>query len=248
MVFSFKKNKETKLDLEDTLDQKNIPNHIAIIMDGNGRWAKKHNKIRTYGHLAGVKSLKEIIEYSATININHLSVYAFSSENWKRPKKEVEFLLNLLYEQIVLETKRSKEQGIKVRIIGSRKNLSDKILKSIDEIETITKSCTKLNLNIFINYGSREELIHAYNSIRKLPKETEITEELISKHLYTTDIPDPDILIRTSGEQRISNFLLWQLSYTELFFSDLLWPEFNKEELLAIILEYQKRHRRYGGL
>jgi undecaprenyl diphosphate synthase len=236
------------IDLEKNLISKKIPNHIAIIMDGNGRWAKKNNKIRTYGHIAGVKTLKEIIEYSVKINVNYLSVYAFSSENWKRPKKEVEFLLKLLNEQITSETHRSKKQGIRVRIIGSRTNLGPKIIKSINQIEETTKDCNKLNLNIFINYGSREELITAFNSINTQSLNPPITEKLISQHLYTSELPDPDILIRTSGEKRISNFLLWQLSYTELFFSDTLWPDFNKYEFLKIIINYQQRQRRFGGL
>ncbi len=235
-------------DLEKTLDLNKTPNHVAIIMDGNGRWAKKHKKIRTSGHLAGIKSLKEIIEYSVKINLKHLSVYAFSSENWKRPKKEVKFLLKLIAEQIKSETNRSKKQGIKVRIIGSKANLETKIINSINEIEKKTKECTKLNLNIFINYGSREEIVTTFNTINKLNLNKPITEQLISEHLYTSELPDPDILIRTSGEKRISNFLLWQLSYTELFFLDTLWPDFNKYEFLKIIIDYQHRNRRYGGL
>ncbi len=248
MIFSTKQTNSDLSDLEDKLNRKNIPTHIAIIMDGNGRWAKKFNKIRTYGHIAGVKSLKEIIEYSAKINLSYLSVYAFSSENWKRPKKEVEFLLNLLHEQIISETKRSKEQGIRVRIIGSRENLGKKIIDSINEIEKMTEECKKLNLNIFINYGSREELIQTIRKLTKTTPKKEITEKLISDNLFTATIPDPDILIRTSGEKRISNFLLWQLSYTELFFTETLWPDFKKIDFLKIILDYQKRHRRYGGL
>ena len=248
MVSIIKENKLVNDNLLNKLNTKKIPNHIAIIMDGNGRWAKKNKKLRTFGHTAGATSLKKIIEFSLQINLNHLSVYAFSSENWKRPKKEVEFLLNLLNTQLISELNRSKKQGIRIKIIGSRKNLNHKILTAIDNIETHTKKCTKLNLNIFINYGSREEITNAVKKIIEKNENTPITEEMISKNLYTSTICDPDLLIRTSGEKRISNFLLWQLSYTELFFSEILWPDFTPTDLLKIIIDFQNRKRRFGGI
>tara|TARA_B100000427_G_scaffold300743_1_gene283382 strand:- start:43595 stop:44314 length:720 start_codon:yes stop_codon:yes gene_type:complete len=237
-------------DQNQTLDRKKLPKHIAIIMDGNGRWAKSKNKNRMIGHKEGVKALKNIIKTCIDINIECLSAYTFSTENWKRPETEVSFLMNLLEIMIEKEIKNLKEKNVKVNIIGNKEKLSKKLIKKIELLESKTNNCTGMILNLMINYGSRDEIINAVNQIKndKNLSDKTITEEIFQKNLYTQTLPDPEIVIRTSGEKRISNFMLWQISYSELYFTDTLWPDFSQKELLAILTDYQDRNRRFGGL
>jgi undecaprenyl diphosphate synthase len=228
-----------------------LPEHIAIIMDGNGRWAKKHGKKRFLGHREGMKRVKDVVELAAEKAIHYLTLFAFSTENWLRPKEEVKFLMTLLDEFIKREVNKLKENNIKLRFLGSFEKISEKHLKLIKEAEKKTSDCTGLNLNIALSYGGRQEILDAVKAIiadlnKKIITEDEITDKLFSQYLYTKDIPDPDLLIRTSGEKRISNFLLWQIAYTELYITDTLWPDFNKSEFEKAIIDYTKRERRFG--
>ena len=229
----------------------NLPNHVAIIMDGNGRWAKRHGKKRFFGHREGMKRVREIVEVSAEKGINYLTLFAFSTENWLRPKEEVNFLMTLLEEFIKKEVKKLKENNIRLKFIGNFSKLSEKYLKLIKNGEDITSGCTGLKLNIALSYGGRQEILDA---VKKLLKDIEsrkvnlddINDNLFSKYLYTDGMPDPDLLIRTSGEMRISNFLLWQIAYTELYITDTLWPDFNKNEYEKALNDYSNRERRFG--
>lgn len=235
------------------LDFKNMPKHIAIIMDGNGRWAKKKGMPRYIGHRAGVESIKDIVKVSSSIGIKYLTLYAFSTENWKRPSDEVSALMNLLVEFLNKELAELHENNVVVNYIGDITVLPDKCQKSLIASYSKTKNNTGLNLNLALNYGSRSELKHAIIEISEDVKKgkiksQDIDEELISGYLYTKNMPDPDILIRPSGEFRISNFLLWQIAYTELWFSNILWPDFKAENLYEAICDYQKRDRRFGGI
>jgi undecaprenyl diphosphate synthase len=226
-----------------------IPTHVAIIMDGNGRWAKQRNKPRTFGHQSGVSALKEAITSAAEFGIKYISFWAFSTENWKRPKKEVSFLMKLIKTVLLKELSSLKKNGVRIKFYGFFDVLPKDVQKSITKFESETQENTVIQVNIMLNYGSRQEITEAFKSIsaKNLPL-TDITEETISNHLLTHDIPDPDILIRTSGEYRISNFLLWQLSYTELFFLDTLWPDFNRTHLIEVLQQFSQRDRRYGGV
>ncbi len=229
------------------LDQNNLPKHIAIIMDGNGRWAKQKSKSRIFGHRNGVKSVKETVEYAAEIGINYLTLYAFSTENWQRPKKEVTGLMSLLVSTIKSETKSLMENNIKLTSIGNINMLPEKCKKELNESIKLTSGNTKLNLILALSYSSRWEIKNAIRKIiRDGLKANEISEDIIEQYLATKNVPDPELLIRTSGENRISNFLLWQIAYTEFYFCKKLWPDFRKEDLKDAILEYQKRERRFG--
>tara|TARA_A100001015_G_C14927452_1_gene687001 strand:+ start:105 stop:839 length:735 start_codon:yes stop_codon:yes gene_type:complete len=237
------------LQLKDKILDSAIPQHIAVIMDGNGRWAKSKNKIRTFGHVAGVKSLKKTIKACLDVNVTYLSVYAFSLENWKRPLEETSFLMKLLIKILKEEAKNLCSQEVRVRIIGNKKSLDKDVIKEIEKIESSTKTFNKLNLNIMLNYGSRQEILHCLKKIASSHTSLqELTEADITNNLFTSELPDPDILIRSGGEKRISNFMLWQLSYAELFFIDKLWPDVSEIDILNIILDYQNRNRRFGGL
>lgn len=238
--------------LED-IDPLNIPKHVAIIMDGNGRWAQKSGLPRIAGHHAGVKTIKEITRIANKMGIEILTLYAFSTENWKRPEKEVKYLMTLPQEFLINEMDELMEQNIKVKVMGFVDQLPEHTLKAVKDAEEMTKENTGLILNIALNYGSRNEMIHAVKRIvnditeGKL-SEDEISEPMMSRYLLTGDYPDPDLLIRTSGEQRISNFLLWQLAYSELWFTSEYWPDFNDQSFIKAIYEYQHRKRRFGGL
>lgn len=224
-----------------------IPKHIAIILDGNGRWAKKRFLPRNAGHRAGAKTLETIAEYANTLGIEDLTVYAFSTENWKRPKEEVDGLMGL-FENYLEQTKKDiVKKNIKIRFFGDMSVFSGKMRELIDEITMLSEKCTGHALNLCINYGGRDEIINACNKLIKEGK-TEITEQDISDNLYSAKIPDPDLVIRPSGEIRLSNFLLWQIAYSEFYFTDVLWPDFSKEELDKAITEYTRRSRRYGGI
>lgn len=231
----------------------NVPQHVAIILDGNGRWAKSKGMPRNYGHAQGSKNVERICEEAWRLGIKYLTVYAFSTENWNRPKDEVDALMNLLrrYMKTCLTT--ASKNDMKVRVIGDITRLDEDIRSRILELEEATKNNGGLNFQIAINYGSRDELVRG---IRRLAQDcvdnkqdpAEITEVVIERYLDTHGIPDPDLLIRTSGEQRLSNFLLWQLAYTEFYFTDVHWPAFTKEELIKAIEQYNKRDRRFGGV
>jgi undecaprenyl diphosphate synthase len=234
-----------------SLNPETLPKHVAIIMDGNGRWAKQRNKQRIMGHKAGVEALKRAIKACADLGVHHLSVYAFSTENWKRPKAEVTFLMQLLKNLLDRDVQELHKEGARIRVIGDVQGLDKTLQKKIKSAEELTQHNSTIEFNIMINYGSRMEITNAISKIveKAIAGEiTEITEETLSSHLLTAGTPDPDILVRTSGEERISNYLLWQISYTELFFIDTLWPDFEEQHLGNIIADYQNRDRRYGGL
>ena len=229
----------------------NIPKHVAIILDGNGRWAKAHNMPRNYGHIQGAKAVEDICEDAWNMGIEYLTVYAFSTENWSRPTEEVEALMKLLRNYMVNALKRASKNNMCVRVIGEKSRLSDDIRESIDALEEASKDNTGLHFQVAINYGSRDEIVRAVNRITddmsKGIVSGPVTAEMISDYLDTRGIPEPDLLIRTSGEQRLSNFLLWQLAYTEFYFTDIHWPDFSKEELVRACEAYAARDRRFGG-
>jgi len=226
--------------------------HIAIILDGNRSWAKAKGMPATDGHKHGAKVLENISKYANKIGIQYLTVYAFSTENWKRSKEEVSLLMSLFESYLDNYSKEAKKENIKVNIIGSREGLSKKLIQKIDKCERITKECTGLNINIALNYGSREEITNAVITIANAVKEgvldvEDINDKTIINALYTSHTPDPDLVIRTSGQQRLSNFLLWQLAYSEFLFIDKHWPDFNEKDLDIAIEEYVKRNRKYGA-
>ena len=228
-----------------------IPRHVAIIMDGNGRWARERNLPRPFGHRSGMKSVREVVEGSLAAGVEVLSLFAFSQENWQRPAPEVEALMSLLEEYIAREADELAEQGVKVLVLGELSRLTPPAAAAAATLVERTAQNDRLILNLFISYGSRAEIVRASQQLAadvqggKLTIE-EIDEDALRARLYTADCPDPDLLIRTSGEQRISNFLLWQLAYTELYLSPVLWPNFGRRELFEAILDYQNRERRFG--
>lgn len=233
-------------------EEKNIPTHIAIIMDGNRRWAKNKKLDTRLGHKKGAETLENIVRYCNKIGIKYLTVYAFSTENWKRSKEEVGALMMLLQNYLDDFAKRADTENIKINMIGERENLSKGLLKSIDNAIERTKNNTGIQFNIAFNYGGRNEIATAVKKIANDVKNDklqidDITEELVSKYLYTNDIPDPDLLIRTSGELRTSNFLPWQLVYSEFYFTDKLWPDFEPDDLDKAIEEYNRRTRKFGA-
>ena len=230
-----------------------VPQHVAIILDGNGRWAKKKGMPRNYGHAQGSKRVERICEDAYKMGIKYLTFYAFSTENWKRPQNEVDALMKLLrnYMKTCLNT--AKKNRMKVRVIGDISRLDEDLQDRIRELEEFSKDNDGLNLQVAINYGSRDEMIRAMRKLASDVKDgkllpEQITEECFESCLDTAGIPDPDLLIRTSGELRLSNYLLWQLAYTEFYFTDVLWPDFTKEELVKAIEKYNSRDRRYGGV
>ena len=225
-----------------------LPKHIAIIMDGNGRWAKKRALPRSAGHTAGAKTFKDIARYCNKIGLKYLTVYAFSTENWKRPKEEVENIMNLLRDYLK-DAENFKEENIRVRFIGDLEPLDHDIKALIHKNEEGSKNATGLNLNIAINYGGRDEIKNAVKKIVAAGTAAEdITEDTISENLYTSGMPDPDFIIRPSGEYRLSNYLIWQSAYAEYWFSDILWPDFTPRDLEKAIDDYNHRHRRFGGV
>ncbi len=231
----------------------NLPCHIGIIMDGNGRWAKKRGLPRKSGHREGAKNLNRIVKYCDRLGIKYLTVYAFSTENWSRPKSEVDSLMELLMEYLSKADEEFENYDIKINVLGSRDKLDKNIIKQIDNIIQKTSKNKGLVLNIAFNYGGRDEIVSA---IREIASELHngslklrnINESLVSERLYTKGMPDPDLIIRPSGEKRMSNFLIWQSSYTEFWFSNILWPNFREKHLLKAISEYNKRKRRFGGI
>lgn len=231
----------------------NIPQHIAIILDGNGRWAKKKGMPRNYGHTQGSKNVERICEDAYKMGVKYLTVYAFSTENWKRPKEEVDALMNLLRNYMKTCLKTAEKNRMRVRVLGDKTALDDDIRNRIAELEEATKNNNGLNFQIALNYGSRDEMIRAMKNMCMDVKDgqvdiEQIDEKLFETYLDTHDIPDPDLMIRTSGEQRLSNYLLWQLAYSEFYFTDVLWPDFTKEDLAEAIAYYNGRDRRFGGV
>lgn len=250
MLFKRKKsnkNINNNIDVQDiNISELNLPKHVAIIMDGNGRWAKKRNMPRTYGHKCGVDNLISLSRYANSIGIKYMTVYAFSTENWSRPKDEVDYLLFLLESTFNKMIQTIKQDNIVIRIIGEKTNMTPKLLSLLRGVEEETKDCSGMVLNIAFNYGSRSEIVQACKDV--VSSGEEISIESINKHLYTKECGDVDLLIRTSGELRISNFLLWQISYSEIYVTDTLWPDFDSKCLNEAIYEYNKRDRRFGGL
>lgn len=233
------------------IDKNNLPKHIAIIMDGNGRWAKSKGLDRKAGHAAGAETLREIADYCSNIGIKVLTAYAFSTENWKRPKEEVDALMDLLYDYLCDADKKLAGRDNKVRIIGNREPLREDIRIKMAEVEEMTKNNTGMILNLAVNYGGREEITAAVKKIAdkiKNGENPEITQQLIDDNLYTGGIEPPDIIIRPSGEQRLSNFLLWQAAYSEFWFDKLCWPDFTPKDMDRAIFDYQQRNRRFGGV
>jgi len=239
------------MSLLESINKENLPKHLAIIMDGNGRWAKQKGLLRTLGHESGTKSVKVTVETCAKLGIQNLTLYAFSTENWNRPKLEVDTLMKLLVGSLRKELKTLQENNIRLNSIGNLSKMPKSILKELNEVIEKTKNNTRMTLTLALSYGSREELLNVVKNISDKVKNNIISidaidESIINEHLYTHNLPDVDLLIRTSGEHRISNFLLWQIAYAELFFTDVLWPDFTEEHLYEAIISYQKRERRFG--
>ncbi len=240
-------------DLSKRIDKQKVPEHVAIIMDGNGRWATKKGLPRTYGHKRGVNVLKNILKASKKLGCKVLTVYAFSTENWTRPTKEVDFLINLFSEVLRNEIDEIHEESTKIKFIGDLSPFPETLKKIISSSESLTKKNNKFLLNICVNYGGRQEIVKvakelALKSSSGEINPSEVDEELFNSELLTRGIKDPELLIRTSGEKRISNFLLWQLAYSEIYISDVMWPDFNEFEFLKAIIDYQSRNRRFGGI
>ena len=229
-----------------------VPNHIAIILDGNGRWAKKRGMPRSFGHVKGCENLEDICEVAKELGVKYLTVYAFSTENWKRSKEEVDGLMKLFRNYLKKCIKISQKNNMRVKVIGDITAFDSDIQESIEKLEDFSKDFTDLHFQIALNYGSRDEITRAVNRMLEDQKagklETPVSEDTISDYLDTAGIPDPDLMIRTSGELRLSNYLLWQLAYSEFYFTDVPWPDFKKEELVKAIEKYNERDRRYGGV
>jgi undecaprenyl diphosphate synthase len=239
------------MDLLNSINKNNLPKHLAIIMDGNGRWAKQKGFIRAIGHENGTKSVRVTVETCAKLGIENLTLYAFSTENWNRPKLEVDTLMKLLVNSLKSELKTLQENDIKLNSIGALDKLPKSIHKELNDVIELTKNNTRMTLTLALSYGSREELLNVVKNISDKVKNNiisidSIDESIINQHLYTHNLPDVDLLIRTSGEHRISNFLLWQIAYAEFYFIDVLWPDFTENHLYEAIISYQKRERRFG--
>ncbi len=255
MNLRFGFNRKKIQQLTKAVKERPIPKHIAIIMDGNGRWAKARQLPRAAGHRQGVEVLRDIISTCSELNINHLTLFAFSTENWNRPEAEIQALMSLMVEFLQKEIAELNEKGVKIWMLGELEGLPEDAAREIENAKRITKDNKGLQVNIAINYGSRAEIIRAVQNIARdvskgIININDINEDNFSHYLYTDGIPDPDLLIRTSGEYRLSNFLLYQSAYTEFLFTEkqLLWPDFNKQKLLESIYQYQNRSRRYGGI
>lgn len=239
------------MDAKSSIHPGTIPKHVAIIMDGNGRWAKKQGEDRIFGHHEGVNSVREIVEACGEIGVQFLTLYAFSTENWNRPKEEVDALMELLVATISIETPNLNSKGVKLEVIGDIKSLPASCQLELKESMELTSKNTKVTLILALSYSSKWEITHAVQQIAKMVEEGKLTSdqvssELIEEHLSTSKWPDPELMIRTSGEHRISNFLLWQLAYSEFYFTDVLWPDFRKDDFFRAILAYQNRERRFG--
>ncbi|MFV9509824.1 isoprenyl transferase [Tepidibacillus sp. LV47] len=243
----------TKTVSIEEINPSNIPKHVAIIMDGNGRWAKNKGLPRIAGHRAGMEAIKRVVKAANKVGVKIVTLFAFSTENWKRPEKEVNFLMSLPQEFLTKEINELNKQNVQVKIIGFDQNLPEHTLKAVHEAEKRTENNTGLILNFALNYGSRHEIVQATKAIVRdvlagKITEQEIDETIFGQYMLTKNYPDPDLLIRTSGELRLSNFLLWQMAYTELYFTKAYWPEFNEQHFFEAIYEYQQRGRRFGGI
>ena len=239
------------MNLIDTINKDNLPKHLAIIMDGNGRWAKQKGLLRALGHESGTKAVRETVETCAKLGIENLTLYAFSTENWNRPKLEVDTLMKLLIKSLKNELKTLMNNNIKLITIGNFEKLPSSAQKELSQVISQTIDNDRMTLTLALSYGSREEIVSAIKEISSKVKNNIISidaidESIINQHLYTQNLPDVDLLIRTSGEHRISNFLLWQIAYAELYFTDVLWPDFREKDLYEAIISYQKRERRFG--
>lgn len=235
------------------LDFNRMPQHVAIIMDGNGRWARKRLRPRSFGHRAGMEALKRTVEACAELGIHILTVYAFSTENWKRPAEEVGALMNLLLEYLSRELDNLHKRNVCIRVMGFVHQLDPAVQRELQRAVELTAANDGLILNVALNYGARAELVNAAKRLAERVKSgdidvDDITEEMVSSHLCTSHLPDPDLLIRTGGEMRLSNFLLWQAAYTELWFTETLWPDFTKDDLIQAVIDYQRRDRRFGSI
>lgn len=239
------------MDTQQTINAEKLPQHLAIIMDGNGRWAKKRGMLRVFGHENGTKSVQEAVEGCARLGVPYLTLYAFSTENWNRPKSEVDTLMKLLVSSLKKELPKMQKNSIKLNTIGNMEMLPANVRAELLDVMEKTKSNTRLTVTVALSYGSREEIASAVKAIAQKIQNSQLTtadisEAVISQHLYTHNLPDVDLMIRTSGEQRISNFLLWQAAYAELYFTDVLWPDFREKDLHDAIISYQNRERRFG--
>ena len=239
------------MELKDQINKDNLPHHVAVIMDGNGRWARNKGKHRVQGHRNGVKSVREVTEAAAELGIDYLTLYAFSTENWNRPREEIDALMSLLVTSLNSETKTLMKNNIRLLVIGDLKSLPTNVLKKLNSVIEKTSQNTGMSLVLALSYSARWEIVDAARKLSEDVKSGEVSvididNNLFNKYLNTSDIPDPDILIRTSGEYRISNFLLWQIAYSELYFTDTLWPDFRKDEFYNAILNFQNRERRFG--
>jgi undecaprenyl diphosphate synthase len=235
----------------DTIDKDKLPKHLAIIMDGNGRWAKQKGFLRVFGHESGTKTVRVVVESCGKLGIQNLTLYAFSTENWNRPKLEVNAIMKIIINSLKKELNTFMDNKIQLKCIGNTDLLPKSLQKELSEVINKTKDNSKMTLTLAINYGSREEIVNAIKNISDKVKNNIISidtidESIINEHLYTQNLPDVDLLIRTSGEHRISNFLLWQIAYAELYFTDVLWPDFTEQNLYEAIISYQKRERRFG--
>ncbi|OCB74388.1 isoprenyl transferase [Flavobacterium crassostreae] len=239
------------MNLLENIDPENLPSHLAIIMDGNGRWAKKQGLLRAFGHENGTKSVKVIIKACAKLGIQNLTLYAFSTENWNRPKLEVDTLMKILIKSLKKELPTLVDNNIRLNTIGNLEKMPESAQKELLDVMQKTQNNTRMTLTLALSYGSREELVNAVKNISYKVKNNiismeDIDDSIINQHLYTQNLPDVDLLIRTSGEHRISNFLLWQIAYSELYFTDVLWPDFKEQNLYEALISYQKRERRFG--
>jgi undecaprenyl diphosphate synthase len=239
------------MSLLEQIDKERLPKHLAVIMDGNGRWAKEKGKLRVFGHQNGVLAVRDTVEGAVQLGIKYLTLYAFSTENWNRPKLEVMALMELLVSTISKETKTLMENGVRLNAIGNLSSLPDRCLRQLQEAIEKTSGNTNCTLTLALSYSSRWEITEATKSIASKVRDGElktedITEELFAAHLNTADMPDPELMIRTSGEHRISNYMLWQIAYSELYFTSKLWPDFRREDLFEAVIDFQKRERRFG--
>ena len=226
-----------------------IPKHVAIIMDGNGRWAKEKGKLRVEGHKKGAENIEKIIDYSIKLGVKYLTVYAFSTENWKRPEAEVKALMKLFAKYLDDKKEELKKQGVKLLVTGTEENIPNKLLKKIRDTEEYLSDCDQITFNIAFNYGGRKEIVDGINKILKENRgNKEINEEEFKKYMYRPEIPDPELVIRTSGEFRVSNFLLWEIAYSEFYVTNVYWPDFDEREYDLAIASYNKRDRRFGGV
>ena len=244
---------DTTETLLEQIDKDAVPRHVAIIMDGNGRWAKKRTLGRVKGHVAGAKIIRRLTRIASDLGVKHLTLYCFSTENWRRPMEEVNFLMELIRSYLIEQANDMVKEGVRLSALGDVTPLPEKVRAELDRVTEMTKDCDKITLNLALNYGGRDEILQAVNRIAADVKEGslnpgEIDKDTFEKYLYTHFLPDPDLLIRTSGELRLSNFLSWQTAYTEFYFTEVNWPDFDDDEFYKAILSYQHRHRRFGGL